>query len=616
MRRLVLPLLTLLVATPLVAQPQMGEWGSRGAARAFLPHGDVVYSADGRGVSTFDVSNPAAPQLVDFDTSGFETFDLALTGTGANAHVAVATQRGVEWYRVDARGLAGLAARSSNESAVAHIAANARYTAAASGNRIIVYELIDGTASVVAQHDAQRTVLGLAFVGEHLYASVDREGTYVFALPSFEWTVKLIDPSVGFALAGPTLWTVSRDNGLTALDVANPAAPQVLSNSGAGVYFLDGVAATGSRVFAFERDRLVRVFDVSDATKPALTATLDEWTNVIAADGDRLFLAGAIVDEERKSNETGKPLRIFDAATLALTGEYVDRAGPVSGVWTDGSLAYVVDPPYLRVLDISKTAEPRELSSILVPGIQDHIRVKNGLAVLWGRAIVNLVDVSRPVEPRYLGFWQTHGHPPGAAAITRDKFVEANYHSGFHIVDYSDPANPVQVGGRIWHYLDLAAGDDAVYLVLHGLLRTVEIVGGRTSEDRSAIKVFPEQIDVAPANAPSPPFLVARTMDRIHIYSLADRFRPVETASIPFAGSELMATGDGVAYLVRDDVLHRLSLTAPAAPVETAMRVLSPMQMSVAGEKIVVADRYSVRVFGPDTAPPPQPRSPKRRAVR
>jgi hypothetical protein len=30
-----------------------------------------------------------------------------------------------------------------------------------------------------------------------------------------------------------------------------------------------------------------------------------------------------------------------------------------------------------------------------------------------------------------------------------------------------------------------------------------------------------------------------------------------------------------------------------------------PMQMSVAGEKIVVADRYSVRVYGPNTAPPP-----------
>jgi hypothetical protein len=27
--------------------------------------------------------------------------------------------------------------------------------------------------------------------------------------------------------------------------------------------------------------------------------------------------------------------------------------------------------------------------------------------------------------------------------------------------------------------------------------------------------------------------------------------------------------------------------------------------MSVAGQKIVVADRYSVRVFGPDTPPPP-----------
>jgi hypothetical protein len=34
----------------------------------------------------------------------------------------------------------------------------------------------------------------------------------------------------------------------------------------------------------------------------------------------------------------------------------------------------------------------------------------------------------------------------------------------------------------------------------------------------------------------------------------------------------------------------------------------SPMQMSVAGEKVVIADRYRLRVYGPDTpAPPPAP---------
>jgi hypothetical protein len=49
------------------------------------------------------------------------------------------------------------------------------------------------------------------------------------------------------------------------------------------------------------------------------------------------------------------------------------------------------------------------------------------------------------------------------------------------------------------------------------------------------------------------------------------------------------------------------------------MRVASPMQIASANGKIVVADRYSLRVFGPNTAPPPPPTQPeteRRRRVR
>jgi hypothetical protein len=38
------------------------------------------------------------------------------------------------------------------------------------------------------------------------------------------------------------------------------------------------------------------------------------------------------------------------------------------------------------------------------------------------------------------------------------------------------------------------------------------------------------------------------------------------------------------------------------------------MQISASGDKVVVADRFALRIFGPDTAPPkpqPQPEPPK-----
>jgi hypothetical protein len=260
---------------------------------------------------------------------------------------------------------------------------------------------------------------------------------------------------------------------------------------------------------------------------------------------------------------------------------------------------------------------------MLVPGIQDHIRVKNGVAVLYGRVAVNLLDVTDALHPRFLGSWNTQGHAPSTAAIAGGlNFVEANNHSGFHIVDYSTPAAPVQIGGRKWHYHDVAAGDDAAYLLMQDVFRTVQIADGKDSVDKGEASVTADQLDIVPPNAPSPHTLVLRTPVGIRIYSLADRFHPQQTAFVPIVEPGLMATGDGVAYITLDGVLHRMDVAAPAEPIATDMKVMSPMQISVVGEKVAIADRYSLRVYGPDTAsplpppPPPPPVTSKRRAVR
>src|SRR5688572_33123098 len=55
------------------------------------------------------------------------------------------------------------------------------------------------------------------------------------------------------------------------------------------------------------------------------------------------------------------------------------------------------------------SSDLRELRSILVPDIQPRIRVKNGLAVLYGDTLVNIIDASDPLRPRHVGTWNTDG---------------------------------------------------------------------------------------------------------------------------------------------------------------------------------------------------------------
>jgi len=611
------PLLALLfLSLPLAAQ---GIWGERGATRAFAIQGNFLYAADGRGVSAYDVSGGVT--RIDVESGDDETYDVAVM----DKDLVVATKRGVERFAIGGDGTLQRLSRADGPGQVTKVAANAQYAAAVTGKTLTLFQRDGNDLAVARRTTFTDPITAIELAGSHLYVAVEGQPLRVFLPPSS--TPLVLVPGVDaldLAAANGVLWAVSETDALVGLSLANPASPTIIGTAGLNELRLRGVAAAGSRVFAFEGANRLHAFDVSDPAEPRLIDTRSEWVNALAATPSRLFLSGAVVTESDLSfdpgyvpRETGKPVRAFDAATLTAVAEFSDFAGPVSGVWTDGSVAYVVDPPLLRVLDVSKTNEPRQVTSIAVPNLQDSIRVKNGIAVIYGRAFVNFLDVSVPLRPRYLGTWDAQGYPLSAAAILRGRILEANQHSGMHVVDISDPGRPVQIGGRKWHYSDVAASDDAVYALQYDLMLVVEIAEERTVVDRGEINIQYDQVDTAPPNASQPPLLLVRGDEGLRLYSIAgdERFAPRELEFFPMTGLDRFATGDGSAYIARDGRLHFVDLTRRIALQETDWRVTSPMQMSVAGGKVVVADRYSVRVYGPDTAPPP-PVPSKRRSAR
>lgn len=627
MRRFFLPsLVSFLVSLSAVADS--GMWGQRGFPQRFVISGNFLYAADGRGVSVYNVASPAAITRIDVEWSDDETYDLAFMGT---SELVVATRGGIERFAIRSNGTLDRLSGAVSDKRISRVAANAAYVAAVSDRTVMLFERQGETLTSVRNYTLPGAVSAIAFAGSSLFVAADAVPLHVFAPPAAERIALL--PGVAaeaMAVSGDVLWTTSPSAGLSGIDISDPASPRVIGSAGRELQ-LRGLAAAGSRVYAFEFPNRIHVYDVSKPAEPRLTASIVEWVQAIAASGTRFFVSGPVVDEEELkfnakliAHQTGKPVRAFDAANLAapvLAGELQDLAGPVSGVWTDGSVAYVVDPPYLRVLDVSRTADPREVTRLEIPNIQDHIKVKNGLAILYGRAFVNLVDVSVPLRPRFLGSWDAQGHTPGGAAILQSRFIEANDHSGMHVVDISNPANPVQIGGRKWHYLDIAAGDDVAYALMQDTMLVVEIVGERTIVDRASVTIRDVQVDTVPPNAARPEFLMTRGEDGLRLFSLGDRFSPEQIDFLPLVGLEVFATGDRTAYVARDGRLLFTPILDRLAVEETSLRVTSAMQMSVAGEKIVVADRYSVRVYGPDTAPPPPPPAPpaasgRRRGVR
>ncbi len=594
------------------ALAQSGVWGMRGISHAFLVHNNVLFAADGRGVVSYDISAPDRITRIDVESGDDETYDVALLG---ETDLVVATSTGVERFAVASDGsLTRMGSVALGK--IEHVAANDRYAAAFADRTVTILERNDmGGFSVVRKIFYTNDVTAIAFVGDYLYVSADREPVRVYLAPSSTSVAGLSGVIADqFALSGKTLWAASTGDGLVALDVTNPASPEVLSRTGSNELHLGGVAASGTRVYAFEAPNAIRIFDASDPKEVVLSGTMNEWVNVIAARNDRIFFAGPMIEDPGLAfdpglipRELGKPLREADAATRTVVAELEDLAGPVSGAWTDGSVAYVIDPPYLRVLDVSNTSNPHEVTRLAIPNLQDRIRVKNGMAVIYGRAFVNLVDVSIPLRPQLIATWDAQGHPPSNAAILKNRVLEANEHSGMHVVDFSNPSFPVQIGGRKWHYRDMAASDDAGYAAQHDLLLVVEIADDTKVIDQDIIPIIYAQVDIAPPSSSLPEFLLARSESGLTLYSLEDRFHPAEVDSMAMSGLGLFATGDRSAYIVKDGRLQFIDLTQNLALQPTEMRVTSPMQMSVAGSKIVVADRYSVRVYGPDTEAPAAP---------
>ena len=611
MRYLVRLLVLALLTTAAAAQPQ-GIWGERGISRRFVLRGDFLYAADGRGVSVYDVADPRVIRRVDIESGDAETFDLAFAG---EAELVVATSQGIDRFAHDGGTLTRLPSVGVR-GGTSRVAATATRVAAANDRNLLILERAPNGLTMVNQIPFDQPILALAISGNIVFVAVERSALFAIDINTGATINATAVGAVDLAVSGSTLWAAAGLRGLFAIDIATQTIKGV---AGGGELRLSRVAASGSRVYAIEAPDRVHIFDGSKPAEPRLIASMTDWADVIAASGTRIFVAGGVIDPRGFRYETGAPVRIYetaDAAAPVLAGEYRDLAGPISGVATDGSIAYVIDAPYLRVLDISTTTEPKEMSSILVPDIQDHIRVKNGLAINYGRLYVVLIDVANPRKPRVLGKWHTDGGGAGFAALLRDTFVEANQYSGLHIVDYSNPDEMVQIAGRIFHYLDVAAGDDAVYTIQSATFLTLDITDRTKVVDRTVHMGRFFQVDTMPANAAFPHHVVLRSGTGLAVFSLLeDRFDPRPLGFVPLDGIDIFATSDTSVYAASGGKVHRLDVPGASAFVETDMVATSPMQMAVAGEKVVIADRYRLRIYGPDTPAPPPPVIARRRAV-
>ncbi|MDQ6800800.1 MAG: hypothetical protein M3041_08180, partial [Acidobacteriota bacterium] len=575
MRRFLVFLLAALCGAAALA----GEWGARGISKRFVPRGSKVFAADGRGVAVYDVSRSPVGRDAVVET-GAESLDL----TFLNDHeIAVATRAGIERYDLNLNRIARY------PDAVSMLASNGRSVAAVTSDGIAIW---NNTEFVFARRfPLMQPASAIAWHGDTLIAAVPGIGLYFFG---GDEPLLVPENPRDIALAGDTLYVAAGVIGIATYDLRG-SAPSLTSRIEAGERNFARIAASGQRIFVTESPDTVSVYDVTSAP-PALVTRFKEPALAIAADGTRLFVSGTLFDQFGLPTETGAPIRIFDDARFVA--DYRDLAGPVSGVATDGTLAYIVDRPYFRVIDVSKTDSPREIASLLIENIGDRVKVRGNQALLFSRGDVQLIDISNPYAPRLVNTYHAQGGPPSTAAFGRNTILEGNPYSGFHVVDFIHFAEPRQIGGIKGHYFDIGAdGGDIAYVNLQSTdLLTVDVTDQNNPHALNNVTIGPVLGEIVPATEHHADLLVVLTLSGIRIYNLTEPRSPVEMSLTPATTTTIAADGD-VAYLAATGILQTLDLTNPSRPsVATSdIKPFAPMQIAAAKGKLVIADRYSLR---------------------
>ena len=604
-RLLVLALFSFLLAAP-QGSAQGSTFGLRGITRRLLLRDSLIVDVDGRGVAVYDVSNPSDIRQV----ASAETQQESVDGTLSGGDLFVATRADLQRFALDGSGHLVLVAQFPI--VVPHVSSNGRLLAAASGNEVRIFDTAArGTLPLVAAYSASGMVTALAWHGDDLLIAVQDAGVIVFNGVTLRTTGVIAENAVDLLVVGDRLYTASGRNGAAVIDIASINSPRLVGRATTGSGYVSRVAAYGNVLIAAQTPDRFAVFTLRSDREPALAAVVDEPTEAIVAGNGRLFLSGSSISSYGLESGSGVPVRIFSLAQPEapfVAGEFHDLAGPVSGVATDGSSAFVADPPYFRVVDISHSNSAREIATLRLDEPQPYVKLLGNQVVLYGNGDAQLIDVTDPFAPRSIGTFHSGGHAPSTAAIAGTGVLEGNPFTGLHVIDFFHYASPAQTAGVKTHPFDIVADGGPVAYISRER-QDLLVIALPATNDAHIAKVIPLPVTalvISPATASHPALLLARTTTAIHIFSLVDPLQPVEVASVPqISGGVFTADGDH-AYIANDGSIRVVDLTNPLAPSVTdgGLRVVAPSQIAAANGKVVVADRYALRVYGPATRAP------------
>jgi len=439
---------------------------------------------------------------------------------------------------------------------------------------------------------------------DHVFCSV-RSGLLVLDAESLEQTAFLPLPNAGVLTVVDGLAYVSGvgGDGLRVVDVSVPASPVLLGSCESYVHASDMDVMSGYLYVTERYPGRLHVFDVRDPHQPGAVSQVyvpDEAHSVAARDG-LLYVA---------AESAG--LRIYDAVNpMVLTPiGSCDVPWSCRGVALEGDLAALSTgtTSVVQLVDVSSPTEPVYLGYL--SGSYDDTKelvLADGLVYLPVDEVgLKIGDVSNPLDPVWLGTCSFDGASATVALLDDVAYVSTGYR-GLSAVDVSDPAAPMLAGrcATVGDAADIHVG--GVHVLVAGGHCTDGALRDGVAELVTVDLAAPRIIDTLPMSLPlvgvAADGELACTLDiyaHLNVVGLPDPSGPAApellgTLDLPGDGADVAMVGTLAYAACGPEGLRIVDLADPANPVELGFVTVyeSVSGVVVRGDYAYITEYYS-----------------------
>jgi len=230
----------------------------------------------------------------------------------------------------------------------------------------------------------------------------------------------------------------------------------------------------------------------------------------------------------------------------------------------------------LRIIDITNPANPIEIGffDTGTPGyfgtrvFAEAVAVRGNYAYVtdfWYRTYI--VDITDPVNPTEVSFIDFSNHPHKIVLSGNYAYISTDgIEPGLHIVDISNPFNPVRVDSSLGTYGGFTVRGNYAYVGRGGGLRIVDISNSSNPTEIGFLDVEASIVDVAVSGKY---VYVAATYDRLYVIDISNLANPTKVgyfntggrvSNISVYGKFIYATDydDGL-YILQNDLIERES---------------------------------------------------------